>query len=369
MHARWLMAAVILGLSAGLASWAGLYARKWWQPTDQGVVEGLMIPTANLDIGEVWEEKDFVWQLPIRNVTRDTIEIRKFITSCGCTAIDPPKLTIQPNQTAIVKATIDLTHRSYAEAGLSERPLGISLHPITSRSRPGERGWQVHGTVHSRVTLDAKSVHFGEEPVRGQAAVKRRVLATVHVPCQDLEAKANPLVATASVKRRESDPSRFEITIAVNPEMLPGNFQTNARISVVTPNGDRELAFLLPIAGEMQPEVRLLPARVLMPPTPLGETAEAVVTLQAPPEAKVALDHIEIGDPGLRVEPAVIEGIPSDRAYRLLQQVAKEGEQTNTVRFFFRKPGQKIITVAVEVCFRGQSVKKTIAKATVEGKP
>jgi len=364
MNARWLIAAAILGGSFGVAYWGGLYARKWRQPSDQAMVEGLMIPAANLDIGKVWEEKEFVWSLPIRNLSGDTIEIRKFISSCGCTAIKPAKLSIQPGELAIVELTIDLTQRSFAEEGLALRPFGISIHPITSRSRPGGPGWQIHGTVHSRATLDAKSVHFGEEPVRGQPALKRRVLATVHVPCQDLQATVNPLVATASVERRKDDPSRFEITIAVNPDMPPGKFQTNAQISVVTSSGERELAFRLPIAGEMQPEVRLLPARVLLPPTPVGATAEAIVTLQGSPEVKVALDHIEIGDPGLRVEPAVVEGIPSGRAYRLLQQVAKEGEQTNTVQFFYRKPGQKVIKVAVEVCFRGESVKKTAAKAT-----
>lgn len=369
MFARWLTAVAILGISFGLAYWGGLFARKWRQPSDQAVVEGLMVPVANLDIGEVWEEKDFVWELPIRNLARDTIEIRKFANSCSCTAIEPPRLTIQPGETATVKLTIDLTHRSYAESGLVQRPFTLSVHPITRQTRHNGSGWQIHGTIRSRVTLEAKSLHFGDQPVRGQPTVTRQVLATVHVPCQGLKVTVNPLVATATVNRREDDPKRFEITIAVNPELPPGNFQTEAQISVVNPSGKRELAFILPIAGEMQPEVRLLPARVLLMPTPIGETAEAVVTLQVPPEVKVALDHIEIDDPSLRVEPAYIAGIPADHAYRLLQKVSKAGKQTNAARFFFRKQGQKILALPVEICYHGESLKKTAVKATEREQP
>lgn len=364
MLARWIKATAVLVLSAGLACVGGLYARKWRQPTDQVAVEGLMIPASNLDFGEVWEEKDFGWQLPIRNVTGDTIEIRKFTTSCGCTAINPPKLFIQPGETTTVQLTIDLTHRSSAETGIALRPLTISVNPITPRSRSGGLGWQLHGTVRSRVTLDPKTVHFGDQPARGQPAVTRQVLATVHVPCQDLKVTVNPHIATATVERRQSDPAQFEITIAVNPELPPGNFHTDAKINVVTPSGKAEFTLLLPIAGDMQPEVRLLPARVFLAPAPIGEIVDAIVTLQVSTEAKVAVDHIEIDDPGLRVEPAAIESVPSGCAYRLIQQVAKEGEQKSMVRFFFRKPGQKPSLVSVEVRYRGESVTKMTPRST-----
>lgn len=323
MLARWLTASAVLGISFGVAYWGGLYARKSRQPTDQVVVGGLMVPTANLNIGAVWEEEGFVWQLPIRNVANDTIEIRKFNNSCGCTAIEPPHLTIQPGATSTVKLTIDLAHRSHAEAEFAQRPFAVSVQPVTSRTRAGGVGWQIHGTIRSRVTLDTKSVHFGDRPIHGRPAVTRKVLATVHIPCQDLEVSVNPAIATATVKRRNDDPPRFEITISVNPDLPPGYFQTQAKLSVVAPNGKRELASILPIAGEMRTEVRLLPERVLLAPTPIGETAEAVVTLQVPPEITVMIDHIEIDDSSLRVEPADIKGIPAGRAYRLVQKESK----------------------------------------------
>lgn len=370
MPARWFIATVILGLSFGGAYWAGLYARKWREAEQpEAVAEGLMIPVANLDIGEVWEEKGFVWQLPIRNLTSDTIQVQQFKTSCGCTSVNPSKLLLQPGETATVALTIDLTHRSSTEEGLSRRPFALSIQPVTLRSRRDGSGWQLHGAIRSRVTLDAKNVHFGEQPIHGQPAVRRELLATVHIPCRDLEVAVDSLVASAIVKRRADDSTRFEITIAANPELPPGSFKAEAKIHVVEPSGERELACTLPIVGEMQPEVRLLPARVLLETRSIGETAEAVVTLQAPPDANVAVDHIEIDDPGLRVEPAAIEGIPSGRAYRLRQQVAKEGEQRSTARFIIRKLNSKPITLPVEIWYRGKQAKKNAAPKMTESQP
>jgi len=179
----------------------------------------------------------------------------------------------------------------------------------------------------------------------------------------------NPKVATATVNRLENGENRFEIIITANPDLPPGDFKTEARIIVVAPTGEKALGFMLPLAGKMQPEVRLLPSRLLLEAKPIGEATEAVVTLQAPPDAKVRVDHIEIDGPDLRVEPVAVEGIPAGRAFRVRQQVKGEGEQTSTVRFVIRKPDQKLITLAVEVCFRGEPGKKVARTSSEEKQP
>ena len=366
---RWLFAAAILGITFGVACWAGLYARKWREADRQVIVEGLMVPTDNLNIGEVWEEKDFAWRLPIRNATGDTIQIHKFNTSCSCTAIEPARISIRPGETATVNLTIDLMHLSDAVAGVARRPFALSVQPVTSLTRQGGFGWQIHGTVRSRVTLDAKTVHFGDQPIRGQTAVTRQVLATVHIPCQGLKVAVNPLVATVTVNRREDAPERFEITVAANPNLPPGNFQTDAKINVVEPNGKHTLAFMLPIAGTMRSEVRLLPERILLEPRPIGETADAIVTLHAPPDANVVIDHIETDDPGLTAEAATIPGIPACHAFRVRQRVEKEGEQTVSMRFVLRGRGDKLTTLPVQMCYRGVAVKKPATDPTRSTQP
>lgn len=359
--ARWLLVVAILGFSFIAAYWSGTAARKWREASQSAkvtvTVTGLSVAAQDLDLGEVWEEKGFSWRLPIRNETKHVVTIKKFVVSCGCTGIEPQSLTIPPGETATVSLTINLLNRHPGEYGMDRRALEILLQPVTAEGFPGRAGWKMRGTIQSRVTLNTQAVHFGDQPIHGQTPVSRRVLATVHVPCQRLEVAANPLVIRANVNRVEGRDSQFEILLSPNPAMPPGKFQTSAEIKVVTPAGDVLLAFELPVEGTMQRGIRVLPERVLMEPKPVGESTEAIVTLQAIPGMSVVVDHVETDSPGLQVESVEIEGLPAKSAYRIRQRVTKEGEQTASVRFVVRKEGKKLVTLPAEVNFRGDARK------------
>ena len=178
-----------------------------------------------------------------------------------------------------------------------------------------------------------------------------------------------PDVATAAFHRQEDDETKFDIVLAANPNLPPGEFKGEVQIKVVAPTGERWPGFTVPIGGKMQPEVRLFPSRMLLDAKAIGETTEAIVTLQAAPDSKAVVDHIETDSPGLRVEPVTMEGIPAGRAFRVRQQVMKEGEQTSTVRFIIRKPGQELLSFPVEISYRGELGQKVATTAAEEKQP
>jgi hypothetical protein len=367
MYARWLLATVILGLSFGAAYWAGLAARKANQPPAMEVVEGLAVATADLDMGDVWEEKGVAWKLSIRNQSPGRIEIHDIQQTCGCTEIKPRRLSIAAGETATIDLTLDLTHRTYSDYGQARRPFAVVLYPVLNPKSRQRLGWKLHGTIVSRVTIEPLAIDFGERPVHGETPVTQKVIATVHVPCQRLEAIVKSEVATATVIPHKDDNSKFEIVLAANPDLPPGKFQADVRLFTVSPNGEKALGVALPVSGIMQPEVRLLPARLILEAKRVGEIAEAVVTLQASPDAKVAVDHIEIDNPDLHVEPVVVEGILFGRAFRVRRKVTKAGEQVGEVRFVIRKPDKKLITLPVQVCCRGEA--KSVAKNAQGNQP
>src|SRR5262249_23024720 len=200
-----------------------------------------------------------------------------------------------------------------------------------------------------RVTLDALTVHFGETPVHNQPAVTQKVLATLQVPAEHLEVTVNPPVATIEVKRRTDPPEQVEVLIRPHPTLAPGPFKAEALLEVRTSPGERHYGAKLPVSGNMQPEVRALPARLLLGSKPVGQTAEAVVVLQAPPDAKIVIERIESDSPDLHAEPASIDGSPPNRTFRVRQQVTKEGEQSTSVRFFVSRDGQPAAALMMEV--------------------
>src|SRR5207248_1944653 len=123
------------------------------------------------------------------------------------------------------------------------------------------------------------------------------------------------------------------------------------------PGGDRQLGAVLPIAGHVQPEVRIIPARVLLGSRPISQVAEATVVLQIPPGEDWTLDHVEVDSPDLRVEVVRVNGVPEGRTYRLVQKVTKEGDQSSIARFVLRTGGQKLNRVETEVAYRGEPIK------------
>ena len=93
----------------------------------------------------------------------------------------------------------------------------------------------------------------------------------------------------------------------------------------------------------------MLPARVMLGVHPIGTTAETVVVLQAPADAAWTVDRIDTDSPDVFVEATTVKGIPAGRAFLVRQTLAREGNQTDKVRFVVRKSGGSPMTLAMEV--------------------
>src|SRR5579884_2904750 len=93
-------------------------------------IDGLAVPTAVLNIGEVWETNAYHLDLPIENRSDSEIGIRDFEASCSCASIEPRRVAIGGHQTAHVSITLDLTRRSLDQIGLGSRPVSVEIHPL-----------------------------------------------------------------------------------------------------------------------------------------------------------------------------------------------------------------------------------------------
>lgn len=317
-------------------------------------LKGLAVKLRDLDLGTVWEDDNLHYRLPIENRTESDIRVVDFVPSCWCLDITPRPLLIPAGTTKLVDVALDLTHRAPGEIGLVEREFGEDITPVFDKGKYHGHGWRLHGISKSRITLDTLSVDFGEAPVRGQSPAPRKVLATVHVPIDHLEVTTEPTIALVKVEHHKSHANSFELSISWNPALPVGLFKSQAKIELITPAGDRLRGAILPISGRMQPEVRLLPSRLFLGSKPIGEKLEAVVVVQAPPNATIVFDHIETDSRDLNVEPVTIEGVSPRRTYKITQTVRKEGDQTSNVKFFI-KAEKPAAPMEMQVCYRGEA--------------
>jgi hypothetical protein len=319
------------------------------------VSSGLVVSASDLDLGEVWEATEFVHVLTIRNPSRAEKKVEDFSTSCFCTAVEPRTIVVPAGGETMVRVHIDPNHRSPDDANLAVRPFAVEIRPILDVTQARQPGWAIHGQFRSRVTFGVLSVHFGQEVVRDGRSPIRKLDATVHVPMQRLQARIEP-TATGTVKLVPvpDNPNRLELCITPSNRLPIGPFQATVMVDVVDPSGSVAPGAVLPIAGDVQTEVRLLPARVILGIRPVGTTAETVVVFQAPVEAAWTVDHIETDSPNVTVEATAGEGIPAGRAFRVSQRAVREGNQTDTVRFVVRKAGGAPMTLTMEVMCNGE---------------
>jgi hypothetical protein len=373
---------ILFGLSAAIACAAAFsvaqHLGRWLRgesataadaPTETEC-QGLVVAASDLDLGDLWDCNEFVRNVAIHNPANSDKSIKDFVTSCLCTAVEPRSLTVPAAGTATVQVRIDPNHRSPDEVGLAVRPFALEITPITSTSRPHEAGWKFHGVFKSRVTLNALSVHFGETVVKDAVPPTRKAVAIVHVPMQHLDAKVEPAgVAAVKVVPNPDQPDRVEIHITPANTLPTGIFKASVIVEVVDCTGQVRPGATLPIAGNVQPEARLLPARVMLGSHPVGTTAEAIVVLQAPHDAAWTVDHIEADSQDVSAEATTAEGIPSGRAFRVRQRATREGNQTDTVRFVVRKGGETPLTLAMEVMCHGELLRDTVSPQDGEKHP
>ncbi len=363
-----------------VAAWgAGLYLVREQGPyREEGVraeppahqVGGLVVSADALRMGEVWEAKAFLWDLPIQNVTSRTVEVTAFYGSCGCLDIEPKSLIIPARENAKIRLKVDLTLRQTNEIGLPRRPVSFEIIPVVKHgSGVHGKGWRLHGEVRSKVTLGTLGLHFGESPVHGQPPVVRKVSGTIHVPCQGVQAVVDPGVATVQVRTHPEDTKRFELVVAPLPALPPGPFKTEVCVNLITQEGNSERVACLPVEGEMQPEIRLLPARLLLPGKKVGETAVGEVVLQVPPGQPAVVEQIETDSPDLIVAPLSLDGLPSGKGFRVSLRVTRPGDQSQVVRFVLRREGQGRVTIPMQVYCRGESAPGTTEKQEGSKRP
>jgi hypothetical protein len=335
------------------------------------IVEGLSVDPAALDLGEVWEDDAYVHTLLIRNDNPSPVEVTRFFVSCGCAGVEPQSVSLAPGQTAEVHLKLDFARRTLNDLGRASRPFSVSVGPLlkSSGTMMPSGGWELRAVIKSRVTLDKLSLHFGDEPIQNASPLTRKVHATVHVPDTSLRVSAADNAVSWKIDPHADRPDEFDVAVSTNAAVLKaGPFKTTLNIDVVTTEGDVLPGVKLPIAGTVRPEVRPVPASILLGVRRLGQVAEATVALQMPPGEQWDVERMEVDSPDVKIEPVMADA-RSGKAYRVRVQVSKEGPQVSEVRFFVRKPGREVAPVAMAVSYDGDAGGVLSGDGKTEGKP
>lgn len=320
-------------------------------------IGGLEVTAADLDIGEAWEDPNFVRPMTITNRGDRRAEVTDLRGGCECTAVEPRSFTLGPGESQQVRVKIDLTHRYPHQFGVERRELAVGLHPFLKDRGMTAEGWKITGVIRSRLSLEGRGLQFGDLCGQGGPPVTRKMRATAHVPLAGLGAACPRETATVGVRRVGGESGQYHVLVTPTPNLPLGPFRFDVTLTATLPDGSQFPCAPFHVEGEMRSPVRVVPDPVLLGEHAVGATAEAYVSVRFP-AAGWSVDRVETELSDTTVTPA--EPIDGRPAYRIVQPVMAAGDRYCAVRFVVRKPDGKLETVPVTVRWYGESARQEL---------
>ncbi len=303
--------------------------------------QGLSVDGSSLDFGEVWEVRDFSWNLPVHNNTTEEVRVGEFTASCSCLSIEPRTLVIPAGQTVPIHLLLDLTTKAVPPTAQNQRneaksvaDFAVQVAPRIANSPAPPIVWTIRGRVRKALAFSEPQLDFGESLVRGHPFQPKIIRVTAHLPLVSLHAKCNPALALVHVKA-SGDTKTFELEVAPRENLPLGSLAFGVKVKPNARADEHLPEFELPIVGTVVGDVRPAPISVFLGPVRLGETSGETVTLWSKSGKPFTVDSIAPSADTIHVEPC--QSSPQGaKAFRITQKASRLGQQPAQIRFLVR---------------------------------
>jgi hypothetical protein len=257
----------------------GLFGLVFWFATKaHGIVKSaLVVDQQYLSFGEVWEAPDFVWTLPIHNISHEEVEIETFAADCTCGKVEPPSLTIPAKETREVRLTLDLRLRPN-QAESAEREFRLFVQPRINKGPVLQSGWTIRGKVRSSITFTPRVVDFGDRLIRGQSNKPIIVQAKCHTPLSRLIVTGGAPFVQINTTSIDTGCDSFQITVTPSNAIQEGLFNTDLIVQPIARERGALPKVILPVTGVVLPDVvQLIPTRLLLGARKIGDTVTETI--------------------------------------------------------------------------------------------
>lgn len=314
----------------------------WWRceaasPTTGEV--GLTVSDDALDFGEVWEQPEFEWNVPIRNTSSRYIEIRDIQVSCGCREVKRNWLVLPPNQTQNVRLVLDLTLGSSERRKPGVRPHSVFLYAVVGSSPAASVRWTLHGKVRKVFADLPQSVDFGESCVRGMPFPMEASWVTTEVPLHSLIAECPSSMAKCRVVQSRTDATTFAVEVTPSQTLPAGPFEFSLDLVPLRSAGDRLPALPVGIFGKVVHDAYVSPQEAIFGAVPVGRTVEQEAWVRSRSGKAFDARVLTCKDTNVRVEFPVGDGPQCEHAFRVVLTDAQPGPHRIPVRFRIRQDG------------------------------
>lgn len=311
-------------------------------------VTGLYVNPERLNFGEVWQDDRFAWVLPIENHSPSDVTIERFYNSCVCTEINPSSLVIPAGQSRDIRLTIDLlTEKAYDRPPEAVRDFAVAVQAVVKGAdgKKTDQGWEVRGRVKTAIQFEQPVVDFGTHSELAQPLPPRRIAVRCFTRLDSLAVSGSLHNFPVRVTRRSEGPLEFDLEIVPKAGLPVEEYKFDLSVVPILPGKKRLAAKKLHVVAWVVPDLQASPPEVALGAVPVGESAEATITLssltgcvftvegwhctsdQVTVERKVA----DTGDPAFQVKWARVSA-PGQQRAEIVFRATVGGKDGNPVK-------------------------------------
>ena len=232
---------------------------------------GLTIEDRFLNFGTTWAEGAFRWPVTLKNDGSKAVEVLGFARSCSCAAVEPPSLTLEPEEQKTVTLVLDLINRP-REGELFDTTIVPQIKGILS-----EPGWTFRGRVRKVLKVTPPVIDFEDITKDSSAWPTARVKVTSAVPLRKLTVD-RPSDQTI-VAIHQEDVQTFEVRVTPSSTLQAGRFGLDL---VLVPEGETRLPrTVLPLKGMVYQEVEVIPEMLSLGALRIGTQSAGTVVFRS----------------------------------------------------------------------------------------
>lgn len=346
----WIGRAVAVGVlvaAAVVAFWFGVRLKS-----GTGSGQELVVADRYLDLGLVWEDRQFPWTLPVENRTDHDIEIEAITSSCKCAPALAHPVVIPAGKTVDVQVRLDLAARLPGTTDAAGNNYEIRIIPKVKGWLPRQEGWTIRGRVEKALTIAPTALDFGNPLMRGRPFSSRVTSVSCGPPMKDLTAECDPAFATVKVSRVAKSAGKYEIAVTPANALPSGPFDFRVTLRGRIVDG-KTVSGVVGVVGWVREELAFVPDRVMFGAGRLGQTVQETVTLQLPPGTRMKVIGFGNLSGGTAVE-RVPGGDPQCQVFRVSQKVSRVGDQRTIIRCRVEREGiEKQEEVSLSLTYHG----------------
>jgi hypothetical protein len=335
-----------------------------WQGAAYQMPRPLHVEAKYLDIGEQWEQENFKWVLPVRNMRDEPVEVTSIGSSCTCTSIEPQSFVVPPGETVFAQLTLNLTQRvasSLSSHTDGTRAMQVVLTPIIRGGSPVAIRWHLTGTIRPLLHDLPAALEFPKGAARlGTTPAHRDIQIRSVVPLQRLVATCNPRVCEAQLVAESNSPREFILRLTPKCDGRTGYRDCNL-ILLAYGNAPTALAERsVPVGVWFTSDVDTLPNEFAFGPILVGTSASQTVEFIS--QSGTTYEILELNLEGVT---GAITTIRPGHAYQLSVTCEVEGDQTGVLRAQIKPSiGGETFELVKPVTYFGTPARPTYGEAS-----